>query len=90
VRIDLRLGEALCDLIERTNRDIPLSDLFVKLLCGRLEPTPDLLDWCEARGLEVNRNTEHEFIFRAARPAADSEEREDCGSGEFVGSLFEL
>ena len=66
MQIDLRLGEPLCDLIDRTNPDIPLSDLFVKLLCGHLEPDQRLREWCEARGLEVERNTEREFIFRRA------------------------
>jgi hypothetical protein len=90
VQIDLDLGGALCDLIGRTNRDIPLSDLFVKLLCGHLEPNQELLDWCESRGVEVERNTEHEFIFRTAQPASCNGGNEDFRVGEFVGSLFEL
>jgi hypothetical protein len=90
VQIDLRLGEALCDLIDRTNRDLPLSDFFVKLLCGHLEPSRELLDWCEARGVEVKRNTEHEFIFHTAQPALCNGDVEDYRVGEFVGSLFEL
>jgi hypothetical protein len=88
--VNLRLREALCELIDRANRDIPLSDLFVTFLCGHLEPNQELLDWCEARGLEVERNTDREFIFRTAQAVSCNGDSEDCRPGEFVELLFEL
>ena len=88
--INQKLGEAVCDLIERTSRDVPLSDLFVKLLCGGREPTAELLEWCEGRGLQVEQTGNQEFTFRKARPEDQKEEKIDSGCGEFVGSLFEL
>jgi len=84
------LGRELCDLVGRTSRDIPLSDLFVRLLCGRLAPTAELLAWCDERGLEVVQTANQEFTFRKVRPVYRNEGKTDEGCGQFVGSLFEL
>jgi len=87
--VDERLGEALVELIERTDHDIPLSDLFVKLLCGELQPTGELLCWCGERSIEVERTGPREFTFRKAA-LRDGLSTEGAKVGEFVRALFDF
>lgn len=88
------LGEAMLELLERTQRSIPLSDLFVKLLCGAKAPTPKLLAWLQERRLEVDQTGTEEFTFRVAGlvvvKAVPIGVVKRVRQEEFVGTLFEM
>ena len=88
------LGEAMLELLERTQRGIPLSDLFVKLLCGAKAPTPKLLEWFKERRLEMEQSGVEEFTFRVAGlvmvKAVPVGGARKVRQEEFVGTLFEI
>jgi hypothetical protein len=88
--IDYRLGATLCELIDRTDREIAVSDLLVKLLCGCLEPSADLREWCVEHGLDVPEVRGHQVVFRKVRPAAEIEVAGNpTAPVEFTGWLFQ-
>ena len=87
------LGRAMRELMERRQRGIALSGLFVKLLCGETKPTVKLLEWLGEQGLEVDETGVEEFTFRMAGLVV-GERVEGRGrrrrEGEVAGCLFDM
>jgi hypothetical protein len=86
-KINVGLGTALCELVQRSDRDIPVSGLFLKLLCGDVQPTAELVRWCSDRNVEVQRTGGLEVTFRKADGIP---RRGDRALAECAGELFDL